>query len=171
MNALFFFYLNDKCIIDDVVMREDIANVFSVLPFGVDVKHHIYAQMCKHVFTMSPALKQDLLTYMLLNKVICVYQAELATDYMDQNYFMYSLYNDLIHGVNTYDTDTKSDFLVNNGYGIDSHHFSGVLRATASCYPIVTRRIRHFWRMLSADQRLCFIKFLTVKFRKKCLFN
>lgn len=147
-------------------MRNDIENIFKILPFGTDIKYNIYNQMSKHVFSISPLLKQDLQTFFLLNQVIRTYQAELETDYMDQNYFLYSLYNDLVHEhhqniINEYN---DSDSLFHNYY------YEAILRETmlpptSICrYPFLTKRIKYFWILLNPMQRLNFMKFIEIKF-------
>ena len=148
-------------------MRQDIENIYRVLPFGNDIKYTIYNQMCKHLFTISPELKRDLLSYFMLNTVINTYQAELETDYMDQNYFLYSLYNDLIHEHhrNIMDRYHDGDTLFHNYY------FESVIRDTIQThnvqrmqYSFLMKRIKYFWRLLSVNQRLNFIKFMEFKF-------
>ena len=149
-------------------MRQDIENIYSVLPFGNDIKYTIYSQMCK-LFTISSDLKHDLQTYFLINTVIRVYQAELETDYMDANYFLYQLYNDLVyeHHKNNRKKYQESDTLFHNYY------FENVIRETIQNdniniqrmqYPFLMKRITYFWRLLNVHQRLNFMKFIEMKF-------
>lgn len=145
-------------------MKQDIENIFGLLPFCVDIKYNIYNQMCKHVFGMPKALKDDLQTYFMLNLVIRTYQAELETDYMDQNYFLYSLYNDLIHEHHrqVMDRTNDADILFHNYY------FETVRDALYTRdnlqYPFVMKRIKYFWTLLTPRQRVAFIKFMEFKF-------
>jgi len=148
-------------------MRQDIENIYSVLPFGSDIKYTIYNQMWKHMFTIPPELKKDLLTYFLLKTVINTYQAELETDYMDENYFLYHLYNDLIHEHhrNIMNQHRDSDTLFYNYY------FEIMIRDTIQIHTIqrmqdsfLMKRIFYFWRLLNVDQRLHFLKFMKLKF-------
>ena len=145
-------------------MRQDIENIFSVLPFGNDIKYHIYNQMCKHQFTISFELKRDLQSYFMLDTVINTYQAELETDYMDHNYFLYHLYNDLIHEHHRsimHDGDTL----------FHNYYFESVVRDTIQPQNIqrmqhsfLMKRIKYFWRLLSTNQRLNFMKFMELNF-------
>lgn len=148
-------------------MRGDLENVFGVLPFGNDIKHTIYTQLYRHLYAISPQLKQDLQTYLLLNEVICTYQAELATDYMDQNYFLYSLYNDLLF--NEHDGEEYNDdagVIRNDNHDNSLYLYNRVRNIAALRYPIVLERIKYFWRLLNPKRRLCFIKFMEIKFKK-----
>lgn len=149
-------------------MREDVENIFTVLPFGEDIKHVVYTQMYKYVFTMSPALKQDLQTYLMLDKVLCTYYTALATDYMDQNYFLYSLYNDMLFNVHTYKLGARGRFEIRKEHDNNDEEMAllcKLLKRRASIYyPVIMDQIKYFWRMLSPARRLNFVKFMETKF-------
>ena len=152
-------------------MREDVENVFTVLPFGEDIKHNIYTQMCKHLFTMPPALKQDLRTYLMLDRVICAYYTALATDYIDQNYFLYSLYNDLLFNVHAHKLGASECF-GSHPLGDHDHEEDDEMvrvckllkRRATRHYPVIIDQIKYFWRMSSPERRLRFVRFMETKF-------
>ena len=148
-------------------MRLDIENIYSVLPFGNDIKYNIYKQMYKNQFTISSVLKRDLQTFLMLNRVILTYQREFDTNYMDENYFLYNLYNDLIHEHqrNIMDLYNNSDALFHNYY------FESIIKDTMQIhniqriqYPFLIKRIRYFWKLFSVNQRLYFMKLMELKF-------
>lgn len=148
-------------------MRQDIENIYSVLPFGNDIKYNIYNQMYKHQFTISSELKRDLQTFLMLNTVICTYQTELETDYTDINYFLFHLYNDLIHEYhrNIMDLHYHSDTLFHNYYFESNVHDSIQTNSIQRMeYSFLMKRIKYFWRLLSTNQRLNFINFMELKF-------
>ena len=147
-------------------MKQDIENIFGVLPFGVDIKYNIYNQMCKHVFGIPSELKQDLQTFFLLNKVIRTYQAALETDYMDKSYFLYSLYNDLIHEHHRHvmDRTNDADVLFHNYYFETVRDTLYTRDMNNLQYPFVMKRIKYFWTLLTPRQRLTFMKFMEFKF-------
>lgn len=151
-------------------MREDVENIFTVLPFGEDIKHAIYTQMYRHLFTMSTALKQDLQTYLLLDRVICTYYTTLATDDMDQNYFLYSLYNDLLFNVHAYKLGASGRSESRKDHDNDDEEMALLCkllkRRAPAYYPMIINQIKYFWRMLSPTRRLNFVKFMETKFEK-----
>lgn len=145
-------------------MKSDIENIFMVLPFGMDIKYNIYSQMYKNVFTISPELKKDLKSFLLLNQVIDTYQVNLKYDYMDPDYFLYSLYNDLVHEHHRTiirDHDKSDDLFYNYYYEII---LKEMVYINSSSYPFLTKRIKYFWRLLDPLQRMYFIKFIEIKF-------
>ena len=150
-------------------MREDVENIFTVLPFREDIKHVVYTQMYKHVFTMSPTLKQDLQTYLMLDRVLCTYYTALATDYMDQNYFLYSMYNDLLFEVNRYKLGASGRFETRKDSDNDDEEMAllcKLLKRRASIYyPVIIDQIKYFWRMLSPIRRMHFVKFMETIFK------
>lgn len=147
-------------------MREDIYNLFklNIHPsLNNDIKFKIYTQYYKNN-SLPRDLKLDLETYFMLHHVIAVYQAELETDYMDYNYFLYSLYNHLLH---THHNNCMS-LCINSTF--KTYYYNTTVYNTLNMrhqhmhYPFVMGRIKYFWRIMTPDKRIQFIRSMEDKF-------
>lgn len=142
-------------------MRQDIENIYKILPLCNDVKFNIYTQLYKNN-TISKILKNDLLTYVMLNNIIHTYQIALGKDNIDKHYFLYSLYNDLIHEhyIEKMDLDVDMD---NDLLFYSYYYDSAIIDSQYYDYPFLIKRIKYYWKILSPITRKKFKSYMMLK--------
>lgn len=143
-------------------MRCDLENIYTILPFGNDIKYNIYTQMYKNHSTIPTQLKDDLLSYFLLYKILVIYEEKRVADDIDKNFFLYSLYNDLIHN-NHYNRSSEADSLLFHNLYLhtffDAKYYDmytacstmNNLISITDCF--VMKRIKYYWKILSPKKR------------------
>lgn len=148
-------------------MRYDLENIYKILPVDNDIKYNIYTQMYKNHATIDKPLKDDLITYFLLYEILVIYEETKVADEIDRLFFLYSLYNDLIH-TNFYNRNVEDDALMFydlyldnfNNFDYKYHSMCAAcdsinnLISISDCY--VLKRIKYYWRLLSPKKRKVF---------------
>lgn len=148
-------------------MRYFVQNLYKSNLLNEDIKFNIYTQYYKHVSKLPEDLTQDLKTYFMLDFVIDTYREKMGSDLASENFFLYDLYNDLVHQhhMNDYNTYMNQDLLITNHYlntiVMDTFHN----RNNYIYYPFVMKRIRYFWRLLTPRQRVSFVSSMRSRFQ------
>ena len=150
-------------------MRYFVENLYksNLFRFNDDIKFNIYTQYYKYISKLPDDLTSDLKTYFMLDFVINAYREKLESELENEHFFLYDLYNDLIHQhhMNDYKSYTNPDLLITN------HYFNTIVMDTFHnrnnyiYYPFVTKRIKYFWRLLSPRQRISFISSMRSRFQ------
>jgi hypothetical protein len=139
----------------------------NMYPIDDNIKFNIYTQYYKRSASIPEALKKDIHTYGMINYVIECYKNHIP-DQHEQEYFLYDLYNDLVHQHHINDKNyIHHDALVANHYintvVMDTFHN----RSSYVYYPFVMGRIKYFWRLLNYTQRLHFVYSMRTRFNLK----
>ena len=137
----------------------------NMYPIDDNIKFNIYTQYYKRSASIPEALKKDIHTYGMINYVIECYKNYIP-DQHEQEYFLYDLYNDLVHQhhINDCKNYVNQDALLANHYintvVMDTFHN----RNNYVYYPFVMGRIKYFWRLLNCTQRLHFVSSMQTRF-------
>ena len=148
-------------------MQYFVENLYrsNLYPIDENIKFNIYTQYYKRSASIPEALKKDIHTYGMIHHVIDCYKKSIH-DQNDREYFLYDLYNDLVHQHHIYDCENyvnHDSFLVNhyiNAVVMDTFHN----RRNYVYYPFVMGRIKYFWRLLNHTQRLHFVSSMRMRF-------
>lgn len=141
-------------------MQYFVENLYKLNLYPIDgnIKFNIYTQYYKKCAKIPEALKKDIHTYGMIHYVIECYKKSIPDQY-DREYFLYDLYNDLIHQHYAYECKdyVDHDVLLSN-YNIHKvQMYTFYNRSNYINYPFVIGRIKYFWRLLHYDQRLSFV--------------
>lgn len=149
--------------------REDLENIFTCLPFCNDIKLNVYTQMYKHYGSISNEMKEDLMTYFLIDNIIDVYKNILGSR-ENMSYYLYNLYNDLIHErYCKYEVQLTFPSLMYNTYvenimevtdSLTENNSEFIDSVSSITDKFVLERIRFFWRRLTPEKRRMFYTFM-----------
>lgn len=149
-------------------MRYFVENLYksNLFPLDDNIKFIIYTQYYKNCSKISEDLKKDINTYGMINYVIESYKKKIDNDEYNREYFLYDLYNDLVHQHHV--NDCKN--YINHDAILTNHYINTVVmetfhnRSNYIYYPFVMNRIKYFWRLLNYNQRLHFVSSMRIRF-------
>ena len=149
-------------------MRYFVENLYksNLFPLDDNIKFIIYTQYYKNCSKISEDLKKDIHTYGMINYVIEPYKKNFNIEEYNREYFLYDLYNDLVHQHHV--NDCKN--YINHDAILANHYINTVVmetfhnRSNYIYYPFVMSRIKYFWRLLNYNQRLHFVSSMRIRF-------
>lgn len=131
-------------------MRNEVEIIYSQLPFNNDIKFNIYQLMYKHFYTILPQLKEELIIYLKLNKVMEIYKRSYTND---AKHGLYTLLSDL--------TIFLSRTMENcNITQMKYHWVHNVLYINYRNVSIqfLIKRVRQIWTLIGHLKRMQFLK-------------
>ena len=131
-------------------MRNEVEIIYSQLPFNNDIKFKIYQLTYKHFYTILPQLKEELLIYLELQKIIEMYQRSYATDV---KYGLYTLLSDftiiLLRNMNHCHLNQMKYHWVHSVLYVNFRNVS---------IQFLLKRLRRIWTLMGHFKRIHFLK-------------